>query len=114
MCSTARGESRRPTSSRRQHVQRSARRRGPRRPRQAPLLPTHRRRKATSRLDQGKHAMRAALVVLALALLPISVGAQDGKADAEHALRQIDAFTRMQASTDPHYTAVEETMLTEV
>ena len=58
--------------------------------------------------------MRAALVVLALALAPISAGAQDNKADAERALREIEAFTTMQARTDPHYTAVEEIMLVEI
>jgi hypothetical protein len=52
--------------------------------------------------------------VLALVLVPISLGAQDNKPDAERALRDIDTFTSMQARTDPHYAAVEEIMLTEV
>jgi hypothetical protein len=43
-----------------------------------------------------------------------AVGAQASKADTDRALREIDAFTTMQARTDPHYSAVEDILLAEV
>jgi hypothetical protein len=56
--------------------------------------------------------MRRTLAILAL--LPAVAIAQTDKAAAEQSLKQIEAFTTMQARTDPHYLAVEDALLGEV
>lgn len=56
--------------------------------------------------------MRRTLAILAF--LPAIALAQTDKAAAEQSLKQIEAFTNLQARTDPHYLAVEDALLTEV
>ena len=54
--------------------------------------------------------MRVIALLLAL-ILPVVATAQGSKADAERALREIEAFTTTQARTDPHYGQVEAELL---
>lgn len=55
--------------------------------------------------------MKILLLLIAFAL---PAAAQDRKVEADRALRGIEAFTSMQARTDPHYRAVEDLLLLEV